>query len=131
MPPGARMKTRQALLGCLMFACGALVASLASAHAPQAVEHAPTVEQCQADRAYWDSKLEQDDRKGTSDVPLTALFEWESEMDKCRVVDHPNRWQYYNVGAEALAEVSLRQRRFLVRRNLWQQFLDEDAAGKR
>lgn len=27
--------------------------------APQQVEHAPTVEQCQADRAYWMSLVEE------------------------------------------------------------------------
>jgi hypothetical protein len=124
-------KTKQALLGCLMFACGALASSLAFARPQQAVEHAPTVAQCQADRAYWDSKLEQDDRKGTSDVQFMTLFEWDVEMDKCRVVDYPNRWQYFNLGEEALAEMAIRQRRFLVRHSMWQQFLDEDAAGQR
>jgi hypothetical protein len=114
-----------------MFVCGAVVASLASARPRQAVEHAPTVAQCQADRAYWDSKLEQDDRKGTLDVPYTTLFEWDVEMVKCRVVDSQNRWQYFNLGEEALAEMAIRERAFIVRRNLWQQFLDEDAAGKR
>src|SRR6202041_742832 len=50
---GMGMKAKLVLLGCVMFACGALVASLASARPRQAVEHAPTVEQCRADRAYW------------------------------------------------------------------------------
>jgi hypothetical protein len=52
-------------------------------------------------------------------------------MDKCRAVDPPHHWQYFNVGEEALAEMAIRQRAFLVRHNMWQQFLDEDAAGKR
>jgi|ERR1700691_2360040 hypothetical protein len=114
-----------------MFTCGALVASLTFARPPQAVEHAPTVEQCQADRAYWKSKLGQPDEKGTDDVPFSMLVGWDAEMEKCRAVDPPNRWLYFNVGEEALAEMAIRQRAFLVRHNMWQQFLDEDAAGKR
>ena len=67
------MPAKQTLSGCLMFVCGAVVASLASAHPRQAVEHAPTVEQCRADRAYWMSKLEQPDGKGTNDVVFETL----------------------------------------------------------
>jgi hypothetical protein len=52
-------------------------------------------------------------------------------MDKCQVVDPPNRWQYFNVGEEALAAMAIRQRDFINRHDMWQQFLDEDAAGKR
>ena len=114
-----------------MFAFGAVVASLASAHPRQAVEHAPTVEQCQADRAYWMSKLTQADEKGTDDVPFVTLLGWDAEMEKCRAVDPPNRWQYFNVGEEALAAMTMRLRDFMVRHDVWQQFLDEDAAGKR
>ena len=125
------MKMKLVALSCMMFACGAVVASLASAPPPQAVEHVPTVEQCQADRAYWMSKLTQADGKGTDDVQFLTLVDWDAEMEKCRAVDPPNRWQYFNVGEEALAETAIRQRKFLVRHNLWQQFLDEDAAGKR
>jgi hypothetical protein len=125
------MKTKLAGLGCLMFACGATMASLAFAHPPQAVEHAPTAEQCRADRAYWMSKIEQPDVKGTDDVPFVTLLGWDAEMEKCRAVDPPNRWLYFNVGEEALAEMAMRERAFLVRHDMWQQFLDEDAAGKR
>lgn len=46
MAPGARMKTKQMLLACLMFACGVLVASLASGKPAQEINHAPTIEQC-------------------------------------------------------------------------------------
>jgi hypothetical protein len=124
-------KTKQALLGCLMFACGAVVASLAFARPPQAVEHAPTVEQCQADRAYWMSKLEQPDDKGVDDVSYDTLNGWHKEMSKCEVVDPSNYWKYYNAMGESNAEQLGRMIDFLSRHNLWQQFLDEDAAGKR
>ena len=66
-----------------MFACGAAIASLASARPRQAIEHAPTVTQCQADRAYWMSKLEQADNKGTDDVSFGTLTGWQNEMKKC------------------------------------------------
>ena len=87
------MTVRQALLGCLLFACGAMAVSLASARPRQAVEHAPTVEQCRADRAYWMAKLEQADGKGTNDVGFETLRGWDSEMSKCRVVDPENYWK--------------------------------------
>jgi hypothetical protein len=125
------MKTKLAGLGCLMFACGATVASLAFAHPPQAVEHAPTAEQCRADRAYWMSKLEQADNKGTDDVSYAALRGWYNEMEKCQPVDPANTFRYYNVMAESQGEQLGRMINFLSRHNLWQQFQDEDAAGMR
>ena len=69
-----------------------LVASFASGQPAQKVEHAPTVEQCQADRAYWSSKLTQPVGKEADDVLYMTLLGWDAEMDKCQVVDHPNRW---------------------------------------
>lgn len=124
-------KTRQALLGSLMFACGALVASLASAHPQQAVEHAPTVEQCQADRAYWMSKLEQSGGKGADDVTYDTLMGWQSEMDKCMVVDASNYWKYYNASSETNSEQKNRLVNFLMRHNLYTQFAKEDLGGAR
>ena len=125
------MTIKHTLLGCLMFACGVLAASLASAHPRQAVEYAPTVEQCRADRAYWMSKLEQPSEKGTDDVTFETLRGWQKEMSKCQVVDPENYWKYYNAGSEAVAESGNRALNFIIHHNLWQQFLDEDAAGKR
>jgi hypothetical protein len=125
------MTTKQTLLGCLMFVCGAVVASLAFAHPRQAVEHAPTVEQCRADRAYWMSKIEQPDGRGTADVSYDTLTEWHKEMRKCEVVDPENSDKYYNAMGESYAEQLSRMIDFLNRHNLWQQFDAEDAAGKR
>jgi hypothetical protein len=124
-------KTRQALLGCLMFACGALVASLVSAHPRQAVEHAPTVKQCQADRAYWMSKLEQAGGKGTADVTYNILMGWQSEMDKCMVVDPSNYFKYYNTSSETNSDQKNRLVNFLMRHDLYTQFAKEDLAGAR
>jgi hypothetical protein len=125
------MKTKSVALGCLMFMSGAMVASLASAYPPQAVEHAPTAEQCRADRAYWMSKMEQPDGKGTNDVVFNTLGGWQREMSKCQVVDPENYSQYRNAGSEAMAESASRTLAFIMRHNLVNQFLDEDAAGKR
>jgi hypothetical protein len=110
---------------------GVLVASFVSGQPRQEVEHAPTAEQCQEDRAYWSSKLTQPVGKEADDVLYMTLLGWDAEMEKCQVVDHPNRWQYFNVGEEALAAMAIRQRDFINRHDMGQQFLDEDAAGKR
>jgi hypothetical protein len=124
-------KTKLAGLACLMFACGAVVASLAFAHPPQAVEHAPTVEQCRADRAYWFSKLEQPDNHGADDETFDTLTDWYEEMFKCQAVDPPNLVKYDNTGAEAQVTQMARLMNFLKSHNLWNQFKAEDAAGKR
>jgi hypothetical protein len=113
------------------FVVAVLVASLASGQPPQQVEHAPTVEQCQADRAYWMSKLEQPDEHGTDDVSYATLRDWRNEMRKCEVVDRANAVRYYNAMAESQAEQMNRMRDFLERHNLLDEFLAEDAAGKR
>lgn len=125
------MKAKIAAMGCLMFACGALVASLASAYPRQAVEHAPTSEQCRADRAYWMSKLEQPNGKGTDDIVFETLGVWQGEMDKCEVVDPENHWEYYNAQSEAIAESASRATNFIFRHKMWDQFIAEDTAGKR
>jgi hypothetical protein len=125
------MKTKLAAFGSLMFVCGALVASLASGKPAQEVEHAPTMEQCRADRAYWMSKLEQPEDKGTADVSYDTLTGWHKEMSKCQVVDPANSERYYNAMGESNAEQLGRMIDFLSRHNLWKEFLDEDAAGKR
>ena len=113
----------------LAVAVAILVASLASGHPTQNVEHAPTVEQCRADQAYWFSKLER--THGTDDITYDNLRSWHTEMNKCAVIDPPKEWKYYNTMSESDAEVATRLMRFVNRHNLWQQFLDEDAAGKR
>lgn len=115
----------------LLFAVGVsvLTVSLASGQPAQNVEHAPTVEQCQADQAYWFSKLEQ--THGTNDVTYDTLQGWHREMDKCLAVDPANHWKYYNTMSESDAEVATRLMKFVNRHSLWQQFLDEDTAGKR
>ena len=96
---------------------------------PQEVEHAPTVAQCQADQRFWISKLEAD--HGLDDVTVPTLIAWEHEMIKCEAVDPPNRIQYYNTWGEATAIEAWREHDFIKRHGLDEQFLAEDAAGKR
>lgn len=103
---------------------------VASAFA-QEVEHAPTVAQYQADRAYWMSKLEKPDGHGADDVSYDTLRGWSNEMDKCEVVDPANYPKYYNAWVEAVETQEAREVSFIVRHNLWKQFMAEDAAGKR
>ena len=93
------------------------------------MKHAPTAAQCQADQRLWLSKLEAD--HGLDDVTVTTLMEWELEMQDCKAVDPQNHWTYFNTQAEALAIESSRELNFIKRHGLWQQFVDEDAAGKR
>jgi hypothetical protein len=101
---------------------------LVAVASPQ-LEHAPTVEQCQADQELWFSKLETNE--STSDVTFDTLRGWISEMGDCQSVDKPNWHEYYHVEAEATQERSQREFDFIVRHGLATQFVSEDAAGKR
>jgi hypothetical protein len=123
------MKTKLAALGCLMFACGALVASLASGRPTQEVKHAPTVEQCQADQRLWQAKLE--DSASASSVSYNMLADWADEMKDCAKVDPAGHSLYENVEEEAVDRILVRYLRFLQRHNLLNQFVAEDAAGAR
>lgn len=125
------MKTKQSLVGCLMFACGALVATLAYARPRQAVEHAPTVAQCQADQRLWMSKLEVPNGGGLLDIPYDTLMAWVHEMGDCEEVDPDWGDKYRNVAHETIARMAARFRDFVWRHNLYDQFIQEDAAGKR
>lgn len=94
------------------------------------VEHAPTVEQCQADQRLWLSKLEA--VPPDTNLPgFKTLQQWSSEMSDCREVDPKNGWTYFNVQSESNVLQAARMLRFLRRHNLWDKFLEEDAAGNR
>jgi hypothetical protein len=97
----------------------------------QEVEHAPTVEQCRADQRLWLSKMEADNSVAMADVTAKTLGAWENEMGKCQAVDPQNRHVYYSTNAEAVSAEAIRFIHFLKRHDLWEQFNDEDAAGKR
>jgi hypothetical protein len=121
------MKTKLAALGCLMFACGAVVASLASGRPAQEIKHAPTVAQCQADQRLWLSKLE--DSASASSVSYNTLADWVDEMGDCAKVDPAGHSLYENVEAEAVEIIMVRYLRYLHRHHLYEQFVAEDEAG--
>jgi len=92
------------------------------------VEHAPTVDQCQADQRLWFSRLE--DVQNT--LPsYDAISQWHQEMNDCEKVDPDNRVKYHNVEREIDADQNNRVLHFLNRHQLWGKFIEEDAAGKR
>jgi hypothetical protein len=107
---------------CLVLGWLVLTASLVGQ-----VEHAPTVDQCQADQRLWLSQIEGDNSKLSFDV----LRQMAGEMDKCSEVDPANERRYYGTMAEASAAMALRLSKFIERHQLWAQFEAEDAAGKR
>jgi hypothetical protein len=96
---------------------------------PQQVEHAPTVAQCQADQRLWYSKIEAD--HGLDDVTFSTLVGWGTEMVQCEIVDPQNHLKYSQTNSEDIAERATRELNFISRHGLGQQFLAEDAAGKR
>ena len=93
----------------------------------QEADHAPTAVQCQADRAYWLSKLEDTDKSTMESVSYETLDIWASEMYKCRIVDVPNSPKYDYASMEVIAYQHVRLTDFLMRHNLRTQFLAEDA----
>jgi hypothetical protein len=107
----------------------ALVLLFCVPSSPQQVEHAPTVAQCQADQRLWLSKLEAD--HGLDDVTYPTLIAWGVEMGQCDAVDNPNHHKYYVTNSEIIAAESRRELGFIYRHGLYQQFIAEDAAGKR
>ena len=96
----------------------------------QEVKHAPTVECCRADQQLWLAKLEQPN-DGTATVGYNELSGWFREMKDCRKVDPDSELSYYNTTGEINSELIMRLVRFLGRHHLWDQFLAEDAQGKR
>jgi hypothetical protein len=121
------MKTANILVPLLL-----LVIPLHSIHA-QEVKHAPTVEQCRADQRLWSSKLEQ--FSGQPDpiwsISFKELMKWERELIDCVQVDLERRNEYSNTAGEIDLERAGRLMRFLHRHNLYDQFIAEDAQGKR
>jgi hypothetical protein len=92
------------------------------------VEHAPTVAQCQADQRFWLASLEGD----TTNLPdYQVLRQWDNEMTVCEKVDPDKKWLYYNTSGEIDGVMITRLVDFLGRHNMWGQFKEEDAAGKR
>jgi hypothetical protein len=97
----------------------------------QEVRHAPTVEQCRADQKLWLSKLEEPGSTSLANVTFNELNGWGKEMSDCGKVDPEFHFRYYNTDGEATNEQVLRLEHFLDRHNLFDQFIAEDAQGKR
>lgn len=77
------------------------------------------------------SLLEEPGGHGADGVSFNTLGGWAEEMDKCKAVDPNDYWRYYNTFAEANATQQARLDDFVIRHHLWDQFIAEDAAGKR
>jgi|SRR4029077_8454721 hypothetical protein len=93
------------------------------------VEHAPTVAQCQADQRLWLSKIEQGDSPALA--KFDVLSQWSTEMIDCQKVDPTHSWDYNNLGWEISTTQATRMLSFIHRHDMWQKFLNEDAAGQR
>jgi hypothetical protein len=110
------------------------VLSLSSLVHAQAVEHAPTAEQCRADNAVWRdagvAKIKAGGRPWP-DVVMPTLMDMMHEMDECAHVDRPNRDDYADTANLLLAEAELRLQNFLIRHDLLYMFTKEDKAGER
>jgi hypothetical protein len=104
-----------------------LVMPYQSIHA-QEVKHAPTVAQCRTDQKSYLSKLE----KAPDTVSYKDMHSWFPEMFNCgQNVDPDNSLSYYTTRSESSAFQNARLENFLKRHHLWDQFLAEDAYGKR
>jgi hypothetical protein len=91
-------------------------------------QHAPTVEQCRADQKLLLSKLNSNER---TLVSYKEMDGWFLEMQNCISVDPENQLRYYNTMSETSAMLNMRMQSYLKRHNHWDQFLAEDAQGKR
>jgi hypothetical protein len=58
-------------------------------------------------------------------------MKWSSEMDDCQKVDPDNVWKYAHATSVIDILQATRMVHFLRRNDMFQKFLDEDAAGKR
>jgi hypothetical protein len=65
------------------------------------------------------------------DINYQELDGWAQEIFVCHNVDPEHDGQYFNTAGEIAALEVRRLRNFLLRHNLWDQFLAEDAQGKR
>jgi hypothetical protein len=111
-----------------------LMLLLATVARAQAVEHAPTVEQCRTDNAVWRdagvAKLKAGGRPWP-DVVMPTLMDMMHEMRGCGHVDRPNHDDYSDTSNLMLAEAELRLQNFVIRHDLMYMFTKEDKAGER
>jgi hypothetical protein len=120
-----------------------LLSVMLFASSASAQQHAPTVEVCRADYAVWNAEIEHTSRETTMKrLSLNELIARYSEMAGClqvelAILDASNfhellRVSKYEILSGAyLSEIAGRQEHFIDRHKMWQQLLDEDAAGAR
>ena len=106
----------------------------------QEVKHAPTVEQCRTDQKLWFSKIENDAKAEAAEglrEPVAASISFQQlnfcslEMHDCARIDPEFKKEYYQTSGDAVGTANNRLVHFLYRHNLLNQFLAEDAEGKR
>jgi hypothetical protein len=115
--------------GAMNFLKGLLMLTLVTAFVAGQMEHAPTVQQCQADERLWMNKIEETNL--TIHPDYITVNAWFNEMRDCQSVDPANKIKYYNLQSEIVVENAMRLQHFVMRHEMWEQFIKEDAAGKR
>lgn len=94
-----------------------------------AQDHAPTVEQCRADKNLWWDQF--DTREAVSKLSAKKINKRSDEMRDCAVVDEENQHSYLQLAGMFQMEYELRLLDFVTRHHLMAQFVAEDADGKR
>ncbi len=107
---------------------------------PQEVKHALTVEQCRGDQKSWLSRISDDAKVEEAEglrEPVAASISFQQlnlcslAMNDCARIDPEFKKEYYQTSSDALSIANNRLVHFLDRHNLLNQFLAEDAQGKR
>jgi hypothetical protein len=114
------------------------VTLLLFAGAAQAQEHAhPSPDLCRANARSWEDQALVDKKsvaKSLAKLGIREIYLRNSEMAGCLMLDGNTQNEierYQFVLAAYVGESERRHHHFIVRHNLDQQFLDEDAAGQR
>ena len=96
------------------------------------VKHPPSVANCQAHQRLFLSKVQASYDANIDYLPgWDTISEWAGEMEECETADPTDQAAYHNVRAGIQAFKSMRQLHFIVRHDLYDQFMEEDKAGKR
>jgi hypothetical protein len=93
-------------------------------------DHAPTVQQCEADQRLWWEQLDTQPEE-ISKLSFRKLNQRSGEMADCAVIDEEHINAYNRTSVLLLIQQSSRLANFVVRHNLMSQFLAEDKVGKR
>lgn len=96
------------------------------------IKHAPTVTQCQADERTWAAQIDEHlQHERALSWTYYTLKDMGEEMLACDDVDPRNHTAYINTAVEITEAMNKRAMSFIARHQLWDQFIEEDAAGKR